>query len=271
LRYISGYDFATGHGGPAEGQFGFWQCWGGGTNAAGNHAHLSDFFHGGCAKRGQGGNAPGAGGVVLFGGLMANCWDGIYLDTPNHRSHVVMGTRPQPALLGCPDDHPYVITPPQPGVYYEIDDNFVAGKWHLSSDEMVVGGVGDPGGTMHMDFTNAWSPTVQNTWEVNCEDAHNSCAGDIGDGTAIKDYGVLTSTGLAGNPDLMAAGTTPIPKARYYSTAKAGIGKPITSNGTYSQVITASADGRISLMAIEDAAGLGFDGQVDNMHVADAP
>jgi hypothetical protein len=201
---------------------------------------------------------------------MANCWDGLRVDSANHRAHMSYWTVNNGSFFGkCPDSHPYRITSPQPQVFFEIDDAFVAGKWHWSSDEMVVGMIqNDPGGTTHMDFTNGWSPTVQDAWEINCQDAHNSCSsGDLGNSTGIKDGGTLTSTGGAGDPGLLQSGAAPLPKARYIPTARLGVSKPIIANGSYSFDITASANGRISLMAIEDAAGAGFNGQVDNMHV----
>jgi hypothetical protein len=277
LVYISGYNAATGLGGPASFPgAGHWACNGKGTFSPSNpvSAHLKDFFHGGCAKRGQGGNAPNVGGMLGFEFVMAMCWDGVNLDTPDHRSHMSYGTRVNgTANNGCPNSHPFKISAPNPKVYWEIDDDFVAGKWHLSSDEMVSGMVStEPGETMHMDFTNAWSPTVQAQWESTCEDNGTSCgSGDLGNGTEIKDGGILRATHSNGDPDRLASGAAPRPGGRYYSTAKAGIGKPITSNGTYTQIITAASDGKISLMAIEDATGAGFDGQVDDYHVVPVP
>lgn len=270
ISMIAGYNFGTGLGGPADSLAGYWECEGAGTVSGNRSQHLSDFFHGGCALRGQGGNAANRGGIIAYKLVMQTCWDGVHSDSPDHRSHVNYAPTATAGPYGkCDDAHPYHFPAPSPQVFWLIDSNFVAGKWHLSSDEMVAGKVSaDPGGTMHMDYTNAWSPTALNTWYTLCIAAHKSCSsGALGDGTGIKDGGTLASTHGPGDPDQMYAGPSPIPQGRYYPTSKAGIGRPIAANGTFSQVITASADGRISLIAIEDAAGFGFDGQVDNMSV----
>jgi hypothetical protein len=72
---------------------------------------------------------------------------------------------------------------------FTTDDNFVAGKWHLSSDEMVPGA--KAGSTLHFDYFEAWSPTIKNDWFRNCIDKHLTCAsGDLGNGMQMKDAGV---------------------------------------------------------------------------------
>ena len=127
-----------------------------------------------------------------------DCWDGINLDSPDHRSHVSHGsyvwdptlTDPATGKLGlsyyrCDDAHPYHMPQITIQAFYTVDANFAANKWHLTSDEMVPGA--PPGTTFHADYWEAWSPTVRETWETNCIDAHMSCAGgDLGNGTVIK-------------------------------------------------------------------------------------
>ena len=72
--------------------------------------------------------------------------------------------------------------------HYTVDSNFRAGKWHLSSDEMVPGA--PAGTTMHMDYWEAWSP-LKAVWEKNCINGHLTCAsGDLGDTTEIKGAGM---------------------------------------------------------------------------------
>lgn len=265
-RWISGKADGTA---PA-GTVGHFECWGVSDVPGGRSNNLSDFFHGHCAKRGEGGNAPGQGGVLAMMTIMGNCWDGVNLDTPNHDA-VIYPTRNNGSFFGgCPADHPYRITSPQPQFFWLIDDDFVAGGWHCSSDEMVAGAMANPCITFHIDFTNSWSPAGQAAWEANCQDRNLSCSsGDLGNGTQIESGGKLRSNG--GNeaePSSISNGTVPPPSGRYESTARAGLGRPITSNQHFHQVITAAADGRISIMGIEDAAGNGFDGKFDNIVVA---
>jgi hypothetical protein len=85
----------------------------------------------------------------------------------------------------CDDAHPYIM--PQLAIiaFYTVDSNFKAGKWRLSSDDMMPGAA--PGSTFHADYWEGWSPTVRDTWLANCIDGHLNCAGgDLGNGTAIK-------------------------------------------------------------------------------------
>jgi hypothetical protein len=279
LEMISGYNFATGTGGPSDNSYIYWSCEGArGAGVPVTTQHLKDFFGGGCALPGQGGNAPNQGGIIKLSLTMAGCWDGAHADSPNHRDHVAYGTRVTPDLVqGCPNTHPFPFAAPNPLVYFSIDQDFYNGKWHLSSDEMVAGMVGtDPGGTMHMDFTNAWSPTVLDTWYTYCINGQGvtggssvarSCAGGgLGDGTSIKDGSVVVTTGQSppDPPFHYAQGVS-----LYMPTSKIGIGKPITANGTYSGEIIADADGRFGLSAVEDATGAGFDGLADAFSVTD--
>ena len=114
-----------------------------------------------------------------------SCWDGKNLDTPDHRAHMSYGT-PETGGQKCPADHPYAIPSWQTHVQYLTDANFAAGKWHLSSDEMMPGVA--PGTTLHMDYFEAWSPTVKATWQKECIDRHATCSGgDLGNGTRIKE------------------------------------------------------------------------------------
>jgi hypothetical protein len=89
----------------------------------------------------------------------------------------------------CPADHPYAIDNVEVQIAFTTDANFIAGKWHLSSDEMMAGTV--PGSTWHMDYWEAWSPTVKATWHTNCINLKLSCAnGDLGNGTQIVGAGI---------------------------------------------------------------------------------
>jgi hypothetical protein len=112
-----------------------------------------------------------------------DCWDGVNLDSPDHRSHVSHST--YVPYQHCDAAHPYHMPKVSIIAIYTADANFVAGNWHLSSDEMVSGAA--PGTTFHADYLEAWSPAVRDGWLKNCIDAHMSCqGGDLGDGTQIR-------------------------------------------------------------------------------------
>ena len=58
-------------------------------------------------------------------------------------------------------------------------------KWHFSSDEMVPGAVN--GSTFHVDYWEAWSPTVKTMWTNGCINLHLSCGGaGLGNGQTIR-------------------------------------------------------------------------------------
>jgi Domain of unknown function (DUF1996) len=133
-----------------------------------------------------------------------DCWDGVNLDSPDHRSHVSHSTYVWDPNLGssyqrCDDAHPYYMPQVSIIAFYVTDANFAAGKWHLSSDEMVPGAA--PGTTFHADYVEGWSPNVRDGWLKNCIDAHMSCSGgELGDGTQIKGMTVPNTSGLVRVP-----------------------------------------------------------------------
>jgi hypothetical protein len=192
LRFIFGYNMTTGKGGP--------------TDTSSPDQWVMGFA---CADR-EGGASAGAAGTatrptiaaVVAAGCPANawlrvwanipdCWDGKNLDSADHRSHMAYADGPYIAAAdhrACPADHPYLIAEISGQWFFTTDANFVAGKWHLSSDEMMPGTVA--GTTMHMDYWEAWSPTIKAAWEKNCINGHLSCSsGELGDGTMIKGMG----------------------------------------------------------------------------------
>lgn len=179
IRFILGYNMETGTGGPADlsssdqWQMGF-DCW---SNTTG--AQLTPLQHTIAAVVATG-LCPAGSSLRAFVDFPV-CWDGVHLDTADHRSHVVP---PVGALIdgmrGCTADHPYMIPQITMQAFFTTDANFVAGKWHLASDEMLPAGTA-AGTTLHADYWEAWSPTVKNMWQTGCINAHLSCNnGELG-------------------------------------------------------------------------------------------
>ena len=111
-----------------------------------------------------------------------DCWDGVNLDTADHRSHMAYPGYGWWGYLKCDDQHPYVIPGFQLGAWFTVDANFKT--WHLSSDEMMPGTV--PGTTFHADWFGAWDDKTMATWTANCIDKLLSCSGgELGDGTQM--------------------------------------------------------------------------------------
>jgi hypothetical protein len=180
LRFIQGYNMANGAGGPTDtNSADYWtmgfEC----LDINGNS--VSGVQHSMAAILAKGCPMPGYLRVFV---TFPDCWDGKNLDTPDHRSHMSYANGALVAnqfKRACPTDHPYNIPEIALQAFFTIDANFEAGKWHLSSDEMMPGIAA--GSTLHADYWEAWSPTVKNMWQTGCINGHLSCAsGNLGQG-----------------------------------------------------------------------------------------
>jgi hypothetical protein len=78
-----------------------------------------------------------------------SCWDGVHLDSANHKSHMAY-----PILVNnrwiCPSDHPAVVPMIEFKMAFPVSGDM--SQVHLSSGR---------GYSFHYDFFNAWDPTVQ--------------------------------------------------------------------------------------------------------------
>ncbi|HEV2593857.1 MAG TPA: DUF1996 domain-containing protein [Sphingomicrobium sp.] len=183
LRMITGYNMDSGKGGPADT-----------TSADQWTMHFDCWLPTGAVTPAE----PTLAAVVATGTCPAGsllrvlidfpqCWDGKNLDSPDHRAHMSdeVGAALPDGSRACPSDHPYNIPSITIQAFFTTDANFVAGKWHLSSDDMLPGAAA--GTTLHGDYWEAWSPTIKNQWQVGCIDAHLSCNnGQLGNGQTIK-------------------------------------------------------------------------------------
>jgi hypothetical protein len=182
------------------------------------------------------------------------CWDGLHVDSPNHRDHVshtiasavfVGGNRYNGDAYGqyvnqCPATHPYAIPMNSLLIYYIIDADFLAGGWRLASDDDMSMTV-KHGETIHYDYWEAWSPTVKDTWTNTCLDQHESCSGgDLGDGTEIA------AAQQVGN---MAA------KYGVISGTRFGLSRPVSGNGTFTGEVRADSDGEFYITSGDGATG----------------
>lgn len=104
------------------------------------------------------------------------CWDGINLDSPNHKDHMAFT-----ANGGCPVSHPISIPGISITVNFKIDANTDTTKWRLSSDNYATS---LPGGySAHADWANGWNETFMQTFIDNCLNKKLDCAAHLlGDG-----------------------------------------------------------------------------------------
>lgn len=153
-------------------------------------------------------NCPAGAGNRL-GAIIAapECWDGTYLDTPDHRSHVGYAGYGGWGYLKCDSAHPYVIPTFQLAVWYTVAAGDDPTKWSLSSDAMAPGQ--PPGYTLHGDYFEGWDKTIKDMWHGNCINLLLNCnSGDMGNGKqligAVPAYGFTNPVHLVPVPAMPA-------------------------------------------------------------------
>lgn len=96
--------------------------------------------------------------------VFPSCWDGVHLDSPDHRSHMAY-----PDGARCPASHPV----PVPRLSMHFTWNVENGRGHsLSSDEMLGT---RRGRSLHSDFWNTWNQEALEDLVEACLDAGKSC------------------------------------------------------------------------------------------------
>ena len=142
LRMIAGDSGATS---PQSQAVTFWDCGAGGPR----YSVIPD-----CTSSGD---TPRA--VINF----PSCWDGVHLDSADHKSHM---SYPNPNTGACPARHPVSV----PKIAFESWYNGIHGgsSYSLSTGSNYA---------MHGDFFAAWDPRLQNGLIDNCLNAHHrSCS-----------------------------------------------------------------------------------------------
>lgn len=131
---------------------------------------------------------PGARIIAKIGA--PQCWDGVNLDSPDHRSHMAYplyrgGAEP------CPATHPYRVPAFEIGVIYVVDETLdrsgdlstSRNTWHFSSDRMEGMTPQIAGSTFHADWFGAWDDDILKEWTDHCIDKKLNCSwGRLGSG-----------------------------------------------------------------------------------------
>jgi hypothetical protein len=109
------------------------------------------------------------------------CWDGVNLDSPDHKSHMAEATG-----SGCPSTHPVALPHISYEVYYDLAKVTLSrmAKWRLSSDNYATT---TPGGySAHGDYVMGWDATTMQKVVKNCDNPSVDChANLLGDGTTL--------------------------------------------------------------------------------------
>lgn len=115
------------------------------------------------------------------------CWDGVNLDSPDHKSHLAYGEWNGVRHV-CPSTHPVGLSQLTYVFDYPVNDPNGTKNWRISSDMYDVNAdAGRYGGhSMHGDWMMAWDETVVQTWTRECINARRDCSnGELGDGTQL--------------------------------------------------------------------------------------
>jgi hypothetical protein len=107
------------------------------------------------------------GGEILIILYFPNCWDGVNLDSVDHRSHMAHS-----GGGSCPASHPVALPVISMNVHYPVTAGQSTKNWRLSSDAYTNG----PGGySMHGDFWINWDEDIKTAWMTNCVKAGKDC------------------------------------------------------------------------------------------------
>jgi hypothetical protein len=99
--------------------------------------------------------------------LFPTCWDGVNLDSPDHKSHMAYNDG------GCPATHPKIIPNIAFNIHYNVNST---SNLRLSSDNYVGGSNGI---SAHADWMNGWDQNVLNTIVQNCLKARRDCHANL--------------------------------------------------------------------------------------------
>ena len=123
-----------------------------------------------------------AAGDMLVGRVdFPQCWDGVNLDSPNHKDHMANVDGRLTTPNKCPATHPIAIPAITENFFYKITSTSQIAKWRLASDNYANT---SPGGySAHADWVNGWDEKVMAGIVKNCLQKNLDCHGDLlGDG-----------------------------------------------------------------------------------------
>jgi uncharacterized protein DUF1996/F5/8 type C domain-containing protein len=88
-----------------------------------------------------------------------SCWDGLHLDSPDHKAHMAY-----PVIGVCPNDHPVAV----PMLEFKM-------AWPVSGDMSQLHFASGRAYSYHYDFYNAWEPAILNALVVHCINGGLQC------------------------------------------------------------------------------------------------
>ena len=131
-----------------------------------------------------------ASGIMVISLRFPNCWDGVNLDSADHRSHMAY-----PVNSRCPRSHPVVLPRLESFFRYSIGTGPI-GTIRLSSG---------PYYTAHQDFFNAWEPAALQALVTRCLNGNMDC------GTNPSVSGLRSAASIPANTLMPTITNTPLP------------------------------------------------------------
>ena len=177
IRYVFGWDQFKPHAAVTGAS---WYCTGTGST---HHRDLDAVFAAGCK----------AGDTLVADMAAPNCWDGKFLDAPDHRSHTAYAGYGSWGYLRCPATHPYVIPQNESKIAWTVTADMYEkttkrSRVRLASDHMKAGA--KPGETLHSDYMERWVDEAKRMWLDSCIDKGLDCSGgDLGNGMQLVGAG----------------------------------------------------------------------------------
>ena len=102
------------------------------------------------------------GHVLIVRYMAPSCWDGVHLDTPDHKSHMAY-----PVRGGCPADHPVAVPMLQSKVAYRLTNGVTTGLRYSSGASF----------SFHYDFMNGWQQARLEELVKHCINGGRQCNG----------------------------------------------------------------------------------------------
>ncbi|MFK8080805.1 MAG: DUF1996 domain-containing protein [Granulosicoccus sp.] len=104
-----------------------------------------------------------------------SCWNGVDLDSPDHKSHLTYPVKDDSTKeTSCPDSHPVAIVRPSYHYAFGVKPEFYDPQtrsskgWRLASDMYEVNGTVAGGLSLHGDWFNGWHPEIMQTLLTGC-------------------------------------------------------------------------------------------------------
>ncbi len=123
--------------------------------------------------------------------IFPNCWDGVNLDSADHRSHMAYSSGGR-----CPADHPVA-----------LPRLTIAVGWNATPAPASVSLSSGPASTMHADFLNSWRQSALESLVSRCLAAHLNC-GEITATEAAAPAPARTPTSVASPAGAVRAAVT---------------------------------------------------------------